>query len=524
MLTFRGPVCIYACLQARDKGVGIEVPGRKSVFGGDSDQEGGDEGGDDDDGDANNAADTAGPNVDKSAPVEADSMVRQGASTEVAGSNNNSSSSSSRATTTKEETPTFFAEKGNGYACVTSALKRRGWQAKALGPSKGLSRQAVHGSKGLKAQQQASATLQWVHAPSSIDFDAHAEKAQQENNSSADPAAAAAAAAAASDAEAPPRSVQLVNHIPNNHSVLTSKLGLVSTLKSHFGSAFPPPWFPESYHISTSAELEQLLARNQELSTALSAAVSEEASSDTEATSSDEPIWIIKSTDGSTARSGANKCLNSGRESVQLVRGVDALVAAWTTTQSGAAKDGEETTETSLKNRDAKRMPETLSALDTTAGASQVIGTINEEEEEDPTATTTTTEAAAESSPLGTPVRGSAVSAARKLAASPPSDEEACTHSNTTANTAYVAQLENAAAAEEKGQISGVQAEKVQPAATEGAPRAMLVQRYVSNPLLLLEGGFKFDLRVFFLVARCGPSTFKCMVYNRGFTRRALQP
>ena len=194
MLTFRGPVCIYACLQARDKGVGIEVPGRKSVFGGDSDQEGGDEGGDDDDGDANNAADTAGPNVDKSAPVEADSMVRQGASTEVAGSNNNSSSSSSRATTTKEETPTFFAEKGNGYACVTSALKRRGWQAKALGPSKGLSRQAVHGSKGLKAQQQASATLQWVHAPSSIDFDAHAEKAQQENNSSADPAAAAAAA------------------------------------------------------------------------------------------------------------------------------------------------------------------------------------------------------------------------------------------------------------------------------------------------------------------------------------------
>jgi len=506
----RAPLRVGFCLQVRDKGVGIDVPGRRSVFGGGSDQEeeGGDEGGGDD-GDhvgTNNNANTDGPNNGDAAPskVEADAtaaaaitittdasaatVASQGASTEDTSSN---SSSSPTTAATKEEAPTFFAEKGNGYACVTSALRRRGWQVKAVGTSKGLSRQAVPGNhKSQKAEQQASASLQWVHATSSIDFDAHAGKA-----------------AAAAPAEAPPKSVQLVNHIPNTASVLTSKEGLLSTLKSHYGGDFPPPWFPETHSISSSADMEQLLARNQELSAATSA-------------SPDEPTWMIKSksscsSNSNGTRSGANKSVNFRSEGVQLVRGADALKVAMTTALSGATKDHVETM--APLRSDIHHMPDSLPALDTMTGASAVISTIKEEtEEEEPTAA-----AADTSSPLGTPVRGSAVAAVRKLAAtSPPTgvdDSQITTIATAVANAAYAAQLESAAAEEGRGRDSAQ-------LSTAPLPSTMIVQRYVSNSLLLLVEGFKFDLRVFFLVARCGPGTFQCMVYNRGFTRRALEP
>ena len=93
--------------------------------------------------------------------------------------------------------PVFYVEKGNGWLLVAAALEAKGWQRLPF-------------EYGFRP----AFDLRWVQGRSAIDYVAH-------------------------------RDGQLVNHIPNN-SVLTTKLGLLESLKGHFGDAFPPPWFPES--------------------------------------------------------------------------------------------------------------------------------------------------------------------------------------------------------------------------------------------------------------------------------------
>jgi hypothetical protein len=111
----------------------------------------------------------------------------------------------------------------------------------------------------------------------------------------------------------------------------------------------------------------------------------------------------------------------------------------------------------------------------------------------------------------GTPVRGSARAAARKLAVASPALAPPLGAKAEAADAAHPASSEARAPA----------AVAVPPAA-EVAPEAAVAQRYVANPLLL--AGHKFDLRVYFLVARCGPGTLQCFAYNQGYVRRSLEP
>ena len=112
--------------------------------------------------------------------------------------------------------PYFYTMKRNGWQLITASLERRGWQ-----------RLPFHDDSKIPFD------LRWVQGRSQINFVLLKDG-------------------------------QLVNHIPNN-DVITTKLGLLETLRGHFGNKFPPPWFPESYRLDQPADAQKLLARNSAL-------------------------------------------------------------------------------------------------------------------------------------------------------------------------------------------------------------------------------------------------------------------
>jgi hypothetical protein len=69
---------------------------------------------------------------------------------------------------------------------------------------------------------------------------------------------------------------QLVNHVQNNGH-LTTKLGLLRTLRAHFGENMPT-WFPESFRLDDVNDAGRLLARNAEIAR----------------NEGQEPVWILK--------------------------------------------------------------------------------------------------------------------------------------------------------------------------------------------------------------------------------------
>lgn len=99
----------------------------------------------------------------------------------------------------------FYVEKGNGWRLVTAALEQYGWRRLPF-------EYGFRNDFGLK----------WVQTRAQHDYVAH-------------------------------KAGQLVNHIPNN-GVITSKKGLLDTLKHHFGDSFPPAWYPESFDLDNAAD------------------------------------------------------------------------------------------------------------------------------------------------------------------------------------------------------------------------------------------------------------------------------
>jgi hypothetical protein len=151
----------------------------------------------------------------------------------------------------EEQPPQFYVNKSNGWHLVVQALTKMGWVQMPFNR---------HFSQEYD--------LKWVEQRSSIDYTGHKWERGQ-----------------------------LVNHIPNNH-VITSKLGLLETLRDYCSSAdagvvsavpgLPvlPAYFPESYRMDRPAEVLALLGRHAELAKG----------------AGDAPMWIFKPVAGNCGR------------------------------------------------------------------------------------------------------------------------------------------------------------------------------------------------------------------------------
>jgi len=310
-----------------------------------------------------------------------------------------------------EVAPVFFVEKGNGWPMVAGALERRGWRRLPF----------EYGFRN-------AFDLRWVQGRSAIDYVAHLEG-------------------------------QLVNHIPNN-SVVTTKLGLLETLRLHLGDAFPPPWFPESYRLDHPADALRLLARHKQL-------LAQEASSVVPGSAAPAVVWILKP-------SGANR-----GKGIRLVASEDQL-------RNECFGESAESKQAAAAEAEAEAMlpPRVMPPLSPEHKKSEAASGADE-----PAALSSSEETAALP---GTPVRGSAVTAVRKLVAT------------------------EAAERDSPGEAS-LEALAVVPAFS-----VAVAQRYLCTPLLL--DGRKFDLRVYGLVARASPGAFLCLGFANGYARLSLQP
>ena len=144
--------------------------------------------------------------------------------------------------------PIFYVEKGNGWKLVSAAMEKFGWARLPF-------------EYGFRT----SFDLKWVQLRSQIDYVAHKEG-------------------------------QLVNHIPNN-TVLTSKIGLLETLREYFPEEhFPPKWFPESFRLDLPSDGLRLLARHDDL-----LAKKQKIESETNG-KADDIIWILKPSSANCGR------------------------------------------------------------------------------------------------------------------------------------------------------------------------------------------------------------------------------
>ena len=284
--------------------------------------------------------------------------------------------------------PVFYVENGNGWKLVSAALEKFGWARLPF-------------EYGFRSNFQ----LKWVQTRAQIDYVAF-----KEGN-------------------------QLVNHIPNN-TVLTSKLGLLETLREHFGEAhFPPAWFPESYRLDVPSDGLRLLARHDEL-------LKQQQQQPEDSGAQDERvIWILKP-------SGAN----CGR-GIRLVDDAAELRRECFPDTAPAAA-------TEQNNEDG-----------------EVTATAEEEDQEEG----------------GGKKKGGA--GERELGGMDLLSSATMPNNNTTKKKAGPRH--------------------------EPTLSAAVAQRYLSRPLLL-GGGRKFDLRVYFLVARASPGQLLAYVHH-GYARLSLE-
>jgi hypothetical protein len=155
----------------------------------------------------------------------------------------------------KDVSRSYYVGKSNGWKLVKVALDKRGWQQ-------------------LPFEYQFSSRygLKWVERRSQIDYRAH-------------------------------QPGQLVCHIPNN-DVITTKLGLLTTLRDKFCKKQPgstqmvhAPWLPVTYDLDSPAEIAYLLKESEDILSSTSR----------------EPVWIYKPS-----------CNNRGR-GIKVVAALDNL-------------------------------------------------------------------------------------------------------------------------------------------------------------------------------------------------------
>ncbi len=104
----------------------------------------------------------------------------------------------------------FYVNQSNGYKIVTDALEKRGYTRLPF-----------------EYSFRTTFDLKWVEGRSAINYAAH-------------------------------KPGQLVNHLPNN-DVMTNKIGLLTTLQNHYGTAFPPAYFPMTYRLDRPADVLAML-------------------------------------------------------------------------------------------------------------------------------------------------------------------------------------------------------------------------------------------------------------------------
>lgn len=107
---------------------------------------------------------------------------------------------------------TYFVGRSNGWRSVKASLDRRGWRQLPF-----------------DARRASRFDLRWVERKSDIDFRAHADG-------------------------------QLVSHFPNNECV-TTKTGLLRSMREAFKGPSGVPWLPETYDLDARADCDEVLAR-----------------------------------------------------------------------------------------------------------------------------------------------------------------------------------------------------------------------------------------------------------------------